>query len=90
MFTSSLPEVSSKKDTPKHETNPKENNNAEVRSKQSRFASLKPHSRTDVPPRICSAPTEHRSAGEHLWGTASVCQKSFKRLKLSDVVIYSC
>ena len=40
------------------------------------------HARTDAPPRIHSTPAEHLSPGKHIWGTASVCQKSFQRLKL--------
>ena len=71
MFRSSPPEV--------YEANPQENNGAEARSQQSRFATLlKSHPHTDAPPRIQSTPAEHLSVGEHLWETARVCQKSFK------------
>ena len=44
--------------------------------------SLKSHPRTDAPPKIHSIPVEPPSPEENLWGTASVCRKSFKRLKL--------
>ena len=65
----------------KHEVNPQENNNAEVQSQQSRFATLsKSHPRTDTFPKICSASAEHPPPGEHLWGTASACQKYVKDL----------
>ena len=33
--------------------------------------------------------TEHLLPGEHLWGIVFVCQKSFERLKLQKVLIYS-
>ena len=80
MFRSSPPEVFSKKDAV---ANPQENNRAEAQSQQSRFGTLlKLHPRTDAPPGIHSTPAEHHSPGEHLWETAPVCQKSFKRLKL--------
>ena len=66
----------------KHEANPQENN-AEARRQQSRFATLlKSHPHTDMRPKICSTSAEHPPLGEHLWGTASACQKNFKRLKL--------
>ena len=53
------------------------------RSQKTHFATLlKLHPHTDVSTRIHSTSAEHLSLGEHLWGTASVCQKSFKRLKL--------
>ena len=45
-------------------------------------ALLKSHPRTDRPPKIRSTSTEYPSLGEHLWGTASACQKKFKRLNL--------
>ena len=81
MLRSSPPEVLSTT-LCKLKANPHKNNRAEARSQQSRFATLlKSHPRTDVPPRIRSTPTEHLSTGEHLWGTASVCQKSFKSFK---------
>ena len=68
---------------PRHEANPKESNNAEARSHQSRFETLlKSHPRTDAPPKIHSTSAEHPPSGEHLWGTASACQKNFKILKL--------
>ena len=58
----------------KHKANPQENNSAEVRSQQSRFATLlKSHPRTDTPPKILSTFAEHPPPGEHLWGTASTC-----------------
>ena len=81
MLRSSPPEVLSTT-LCKLKANPHKNNRTEARSQQSRFATLlKSHPRTDVPPRIRSTPTEHLSTGEHLWGTASVCQKSFKSFK---------
>ena len=65
----------------KHEANPQENNNAEEQPQQGRFATLlKSHSRTDTPPKNRSTSAEHLPPGEHLWGTASACQKNFKRL----------
>ena len=67
----------------KHEANPQENNNAEAQPQQSRFATLlKSHPRTVTPPKIRSTFAEHPPPGEHLWGTASACQKNFKRLEL--------
>ena len=42
---------------------------------------LKSHPCTDMPQKIYSTPAEH-PPGEHLWKTASACQKNFKRLKL--------
>ena len=70
----------------KLETNPQENN-AEARSQQSRFATLlKSQPRTDSPPTICSTSAEHPSPGDHLWGTASACQKNFRRLKLQKTL----
>ena len=63
----------------KNEANPQENNNTEARSQQSRFATLfKSHPRTDTTPKIRSTSAEHTPLGEHLWGTASVCQKNIK------------
>ena len=48
-----------------------------------RFATLlKSHSRTDRPPKISSACTEHLPLGEHLRGTVSACRKKFKRFNL--------
>ena len=45
---------------PKHEANPQENNNAEVQSQQSRFATLlKLHPHTDTPTKICSISAKH-------------------------------
>ena len=67
----------------KHEANSQDNNNAEVQSQQSRFATLlKSQSRTDTPPKIRSTSTEHPPLGQHLRGTASACQEEFKRLNL--------
>ena len=67
----------------RHEANPQENNNAEVRSQQSRVAILlKSHRRTDTLPKMLSTSTEHLPQGKHLWWTASARQKNFKRLKL--------
>ena len=67
----------------RHQVNPRLNNNAEARSQQSRFATLlKSHPGTDTPPNIRSTSAEYPTPGEHLWGTASACQKNFKRLKL--------
>ena len=83
MFRSSPQEVFSKKTLHKYEANPQENNCVEARSQQSRFATLsKSHPHTDAPPRIQNTPAEHLSLGEHLWETARVCQKSFKKYKL--------
>ena len=45
-------------------------------------AALQHYLHTDTPPKIRSTPVEHSSSGEHLCGTAFVCQKNFKRLKL--------
>ena len=72
----------------KHEANPRqENNNAEARSQRSRFATLlKSHPRTVTPPKIRSTSAEHHPLGEHLWGTASVCQKNFKDLNCKKVL----
>ena len=67
----------------KHEAIPLENNNAEARSQQSRLtALLKSHPRTDTPPKNRSTSAEHPPPEEHLWGTASACQKNFKKRKL--------
>ena len=64
---------------PRQESNPQENNNAEARSQENRFAILlKSHAHTDTPPKIRSTPVEHPLPGEHLWGTFSACQKNFK------------
>ena len=50
---------------------------------KSRFATLlKSHPRTDRPSKIRSTSTEHPPLGEHLRGTASACQKKFKRFNL--------
>ena len=66
----------------KQEANPQENNNAEARSQQSHFVTLlKSRPCTDSPPKICGTSPEHPPLEEHLWGTASACQKNFKRLK---------
>ena len=75
----------------KHEVNPQENNNAEVRSQQSCFATLlKSHPRTDTPQKIRSTSPEHPLSGEHFWGTASACQKNLKDLNLRNLnLIYS-
>ena len=71
----------------KHEMNLHENNNAEVQSQQKRFATLlKSNPRTDIPSKISSTSAEHSPPGEHLKGTASVCQINFKRLKLRKVL----
>ena len=53
---------------------------------------LKSPMRMDTPPKICSisASAERPPPGEYLWGTASACQKNFKRLKVLKVFIYSC
>ena len=83
MFEAALQRCSPRKTLYKYEANPQENNRAEARSQQSRFAALlKSHPRTDAPPRIQSTTTEHLSPGEHLWETAPVCLKSFKKYKL--------
>ena len=63
---------------PRQEANPQENNNAEARSQENRFAILlKSHAHTDTPPKIRSTSVEHRLPRERLWGT-SACQKNFK------------
>ena len=65
----------------RHEANSQENNNLEGQPQQNRFGTLlKLHPCTDTPPKIRSIFTEHPPPGEHLWGTASVCKKNFKRL----------
>ena len=68
---------------------PQKNNYTDMQFQESCFATLlKSHPHMDAPVRIHSTPTEHLSSREHLspeghlWGAASVCQKSFKRLKL--------
>ena len=67
----------------KHESNPRENNNAPARSQQSYFATLlKSYPRTDKPPKTRSTSAEHHPQGEDLCGTASACQENFERLKL--------
>ena len=67
----------------KHEANPQENNNAKAQSQQSCFATLlKSHPHTDMSLKIRSTSAEHPSPGEHLWGTASACQKNFEILEL--------
>ena len=64
----------------KHEANPEENNNAEARSQQSRFATLiKTYLPTDTSPKICKTSAEHPPLGEHPRGIASF--DMFKRLK---------
>ena len=40
------------------------------------------HPGKNVAQKIRSTPAEHHFPGENVWGTASVCHKSFKRLKL--------
>ena len=81
MLRSSPPEVLSTT-LCKLKANPHKNNRAEARSQQSRFATLlKSHPRTDVPPENPQHTRRNLSPGEHLWGTASVCQKSFKSFK---------
>ena len=73
---------------PRHEANPQENNNAEARSQQSRFATLlKPHPRTDTPPKIRSTSADHLPPGVNLWGTASACQNNFKIMKSFYLVV---
>ena len=65
----------------KHEANSQENSNAEAQSQQSRFATLlKSHPPTDTPPKIRSTSAGHPPLEEHLWGTASACQKNLKDL----------
>ena len=69
----------SKEDASRHEANPQENKNAEAQFQQSCFPTLlKSHPFTDTPQKIRSTSTEHPPPGEHLWGTASACQKNFK------------
>ena len=73
-FRSSPPKVFSKEDGPRHGANPQEKTNTEVRSQQSRFATLlKSHSSTDMPAEIHNTSAEHPAPGEHLWGAASAC-----------------
>ena len=43
---------------------------------------LKSHPYMSAPLKIHSTPTEHPPTGEHLWGTAFVCQNNFKRFEL--------
>ena len=67
----------------KHEANLQENNIAEARSQQSRFATLlKSHPRTDKSSKIRSTSAEHAYPGENQRETASACKKNFKRLKI--------
>ena len=42
---------------------------------------IESHPIKEAPRKICNTPAEHLPLGEHLLGTISVCQKSFKRLK---------
>ena len=35
------------------------------------------HTHTDAAPEICNRPAEYPPPGEHFWGTAFVCQKTF-------------
>ena len=66
---------------PRYKANSEKNNNAQARSQQSHFATLlKSHPRTDTPPKIRSTSAEHPPREEHLWGTASACQKNLKDL----------
>ena len=68
---------------PRQEANSQEKNNTEVRSQQSRFATLlKSQPYIDTLPKIRSTSSEHSPPEKHLWGTASACQKNFKRFKL--------
>ena len=61
------PEVFTKKDAPQTRNKHKGEQPPRMRTQQSRFTiSLKPHTRTDVPPRIRSAPAEHLYPGVHL------------------------
>ena len=53
-------------------------------------ALLKSHPRTDMSPKTRNTSAERPPPEEHLWGTASTCQKNFKRLNLQKVFIYSC
>ena len=67
------------KDEANDEANPQEDNNAEARIQQSRFATLlKLHPRTDTPPKIYCTSAEHPILGEQIWRTASAFQKNFK------------
>ena len=43
---------------------------------------LKSQPRTDAPPKIRITHAEQRLLREHIWGTVSLNQKSFERLKL--------
>ena len=83
MFRSSPPEVFSKNDALK--TRSKTHRGRTTAHKrnlqQSCFATLfKSHPRMDAPSRIRNTLAEHVSPGEHLWGTAPVCQKAKKLL----------
>ena len=76
-----LQKCSPRKMLRKHEANLQESNHAEERSQQSCFPTLlKPHPGIDGPRRNRGKPAEHLSPAEHLWGSGSICQKSFKRL----------
>ena len=67
----------------KHETNPEKNKNVEAGSHQNLFGNLlKSHPCTDNSLKICSTSSDHPLPVKQLWGTASACQKNFKRLKL--------
>ena len=64
----------------KHDANSQENNHAEAQSQQRHFGILlKSHPRTDVPQNWQQG-RKHDFPGEKLF--ASVCQKSFERVKL--------
>ena len=91
MFRSSPSEEFSENVLCKHEANPLENNNAELRIQQICSVTLLiSYLRMEMLPKICSRSAEHLPPGQHLWGAASACQKNFKRLKLLKVFIYSC
>ena len=62
----------------KIEANPQEDNNAEARSQQCRFALLlKLHPHKDMLSNIRSTSAEHPRPGDHLRVTAFACQKIF-------------
>ena len=52
------------------------------KSDLNKAALLKSQLRTDAPPKIRITDAEHGLLGEHIWGTVSLYQKSFERLKL--------
>ena len=83
MFRSSPPEVFSKKDAVQIRSKPtgEQPHKSAISTKPlCNFIEITPTHR--CAPENQSTPAEHLSPGEHLWETAPVCQKSFKKYKL--------